>query len=152
MTRNKIFSSLVCISFVLSCFVLASGQDAPFRLNDKQVRGIIQQLKKDTGKFRKSLDSTLDKSRLNGSNREDNINDFLKDYESATERLYDRFKDNKSVAADVETVLDGAVRIDTFMTRQSVGGRAERDWAKVRQDLRQLAEAYNVTWRWWSVG
>ena len=111
----------------------------------------MKQLKKDTEKFRKSLDSSLDRSRLNGTNREDNINEFLEDYEKATERLYDRFKDNKSVGADVETVLDGAAQIDQFMRRHSPTGRAERDWSAVRQDLRRLAEAYNVTWRWWSV-
>jgi hypothetical protein len=137
--------------------VAAKAQDAPYRLNDKQVQRVMKQLKKDTEKFRKSLDSSLDKSRLNGTNREDDINKFMDDYEKATERLYDRFKDNKSVGGDVETVLDGAAQIDQFMTRRSdqfmrrnsQSGRAERDWAAVRQDLRQLAEAYNVTWRWW---
>lgn len=136
--------------------VAAQAQDAPYRLNDKQVQRVMKQLKKDTEKFRKSLDSSLDKSRLNGTNREDDINKFMEDYDKATERLYDRFKDNKSVGGDVETVLDGAARIDQFMTRRSdqftrrnQSGRAERDWAAVRQDLRQLAEAYNVTWRWW---
>ena len=149
--RNKFFTPIASLLILLALCVMANGQGVPYRLTDKQVKKLIEQLKKDTGKFRKSLDSSLDKSRLDGTNREDDINQFLKDYESATERLYDRFKDNKSVSADVEAVLDGAVRIDNFMTRQSLRGRAERDWAKVRQDLRQLAQAYNVTWRWWSV-
>lgn len=149
--RNRFFISIASLLILAAFCVTANGQGAPYRLTDKQVKKLIEQLKKDTGKFRKSLDSSLDKSRLDGTNREDDINAFLKHYESATERLYERFKDNKSVSADVEAVLDGAVRIDNFMTRHSLSGRVERDWAKVRQDLRQLAEAYNVTWRWWSV-
>ena len=84
------------------------------------------------------------------TNREDDINHFLKNYEDATERLYSRFKDNKSVGADVEAVLDGANEIDRFMTRRLANERAERDWDAVRQDLRRLAEAYNVSWRWWT--
>lgn len=151
MTRKKFFSSLVCAVMVAGLSLVASGQDAPYRISDKEVQKVMKQLKKDTEKFRKSLDSSLDRSRLNGTNREDNINEFLEDYEKATERLYDRFKDNKSVGADVETVLDGAAQIDQFMRRHSPTGRAERDWSAVRQDLRRLAEAYNVTWRWWSV-
>ena len=156
--KGKIFfSSIVCALMLASLSVVARSQDAPYRLNDKQVQRVMKQLKKDSERFRKSLDSSLDKSRLNGTNREDDINGFVKDYEKATERLYDRFKDNKSVGADVEAVLDGAAQIDQFMTRRSgefmrrnsQRGRAERDWAAVRQDLRQLAEAYNVTWRWW---
>jgi len=140
----------VLILLVGVSVVVVAQEGGPYRLNDKQVKKVMQQLKKDTGKFRKSFDSSLDKSRLNGTHREDDINKFLKNYEDATERLYSRFKDNKSVGADVEAVLDGAAEIDRFMTRRLASERAERDWAAVRQDLRQLAEAYNVTWRWWS--
>src|SRR4029079_16201964 len=103
--------------------VVARAQDTPHRLNDKEVKKLMAQLKKDTGRFRKSFDSSLDRSRLNGTNREDDINHFLKSYEDATERLYSRFKDNKSVGADVEAVLHGAAEGDRFMTR-SVAARS----------------------------
>src|SRR5215204_6166911 len=149
MIRNKLFFSLICALILASVAVAAIAQDAPYRISDKQVKKTMNQLRKDAARFRKSLDSALDKSRLDGTNREDNINDMLKDYEKATDRLYERYKDNKSVAGDVEAVLDGAARIDQFMTRRSPGGRTERDWAAVRADLRQLADAYNVSWRWW---
>jgi hypothetical protein len=129
--------------------VVARAQDTPYRLSDKDVKKLMAQLKKDTGRFRKSFDSSLDRSRLNGTNREDDINHFLKNYEDSTERLYSRFKDNKSVGADVEAVLDGAAELDRFMTRRLASERAERDWAAVRDDLRRLADAYNVSWRWW---
>jgi len=148
---NKRALTIINVLVVAVVFsVVVRAQDVPYRLSDKQVKKLMAQLKKDTGRFRKSLDSSLDKSRLNGTNREDDINRFLKNYEDATERLYSRFKDNKSVGADVEAVLDGAAEIDRLMTRRIASERAERDWAAVRQDLRQLAEAYNVSWRWWS--
>jgi hypothetical protein len=140
--------NVLILSAVFS--VVVRAQDVPYRVSDKEVKKLMAQLKKDTGRFRKSLDSSLDKSRLDGTNREDDINRFLKNYEDATERLYSRFKDNKSVGADVEAVLDGAAEIDRLMTRRVARERAERDWGAVRQDLRQLAEAYNVSWRWWS--
>jgi len=149
--RNKGILIVINVLMLLaSVAVVARAQDAPYRISDKEVKKLMAQLKKDTGKFRKSFDSSLDRSRLNGTNREDDINRLLKNYEDATERLYSRFKDNKSVGADVEAVLDGAAEIDQFMTRRLASERAERDWAAVRQDLRQLAEAYNVSWRWWS--
>src|SRR5215213_5609329 len=148
---NKRVLTIIHVLILLASFVVvAQAQDAPYRLNDKEVKKLMAQLKKDTGKFRKSFDSSLDRSRLNGSNREDDINRFLKNYEDATERLYSRFKDNKSVGADVEAVLEGAAEIDGFMTRRLARERAERDWAAVRQDLRRLADAYNVSWRWWT--
>src|SRR5919112_786330 len=107
MVNKRVLRIIHVLILVASFAVVAQAQDAPYRLNDKQVKKLMAQLKKDTGKFRKSFDSSLDKSRLNGTNREDDINRLLKNYEDATERLYSRFKDNKSVGADVETVLDG---------------------------------------------
>jgi hypothetical protein len=149
--RNKRMLIVINVLILLTSFsIVARAQDTPYRLNDKEVKKLMAQLKKDTGRFRKSLDSSLDRSRLNGTHREDDINHFLKNYEDATERLYSRFKDNKSVGADVEAVLDGAAEIDRFMTRRLASERAERDWEAVRQDLRRLAEAYNVSWRWWT--
>ena len=150
MHNKGVLTVIQVLILVASFAVVARAQDTPYRLNDKEVKKLMAQLKKDTGRFRKSFDSSLDRSRLNGTNREDDINHFLKNYEDATERLYSRFKDNKSVGADVEAVLDGAAEIDRFMTRRLASEKAERDWAEVRQDLRRLAEAYNVSWRWWS--
>lgn len=150
MTRNRFFNVACALVLLAGFSVAVKAQDAPYRISDKEVKKLMQQLKKDAGKFRKSLDSSLDRSRLNGTHREDDINAFLKNYEDATERLYSRFKDNKSVGADVEAVLDGAAEIDRFMTRRLASEKAERDWGAVRQDLRRLAEAYNVSWRWWS--
>lgn len=150
MLKKRMLTIFNVLILVVGFAVIAQAQDAPYRLNDKEVKRLLAQLKKDTGKFRKSFDSSLDRSRLNGTHREDDINHFLKKYEDATERLYSRFKDNKSVGADVEAVLDGAAEIDQFMTRRLASERAERDWSEVRQDLRRLAEAYNVSWRWWS--
>jgi hypothetical protein len=150
MVNKRVLTIIHVLILVASFAVVVRAQDAPYRMSDKEVKKLMAQLKKDTGKFRKSFDSSLDRSRLNGSNREDDINRFLKNYEDATERLYSRFKDNKSVGADVEAVLDGAAEIDRFMTRRLASEKAERDWSAVRQDLRRLAEAYNVSWRWWT--
>ena len=150
MLNKRVLTIIHVLMLVASFAVVTRAQDAPYRLNDKQVKKLMAQLKKDTGRFRKSLDSSLDRSRLNGTNREDDINRFIKNYEDATERLYSRFKDNKSVGADVEAVLDGAAELDRFMSRRLASEHAESDWAAVRQDLRQLAEAYNVSWRWWT--
>ena len=149
MLKKRVLTIFNVLILVAGFAVIAQAQDAPHRLNDKEVKRLLAQLKKDTGKFRKSFDSSLDGSRLNGTHREDDINRFLKNYEDATERLYSRFKDNKSVGGDVEAVLDGAAEIDQFMTRRLASERAERDWSEVRQELRRLAEAYNVSWRWW---
>ena len=120
----------------------------PYRLNDKDVGQILHRIEDQSHRFKSSLDSALDKSRLNGTRREDDINEFIKQFDNEVKRLHDRFSDHKSVAADVQLVLDSAARIDDFMARRQVGGRAEDDWSRLRANLDELSQAYGVDWRW----
>ena len=77
--RNKRILIVINVPMLLASFsIVASAQDAPYRLSDKEVKKLMAQLKKDAGRFRKSLDSSLDKSRLDGTSREDDINAILK--------------------------------------------------------------------------
>jgi len=149
----KIKSSLLSLLFAIACLAIAAPARAqvvgqPYRLGDKEVEKILHRIENQSNNFRHSLDSALDRSRLNGTNREDDINSFIKNFEEQTKRLHDRFDDHKSVAADVEAVLNSAVSIDQFVYRQRLTGRAENDWSTLRASLDELAQAYNVSWRW----
>ncbi|HWP47932.1 MAG TPA: hypothetical protein VNM22_12280 [Candidatus Limnocylindrales bacterium] len=144
------------IGWIVFCFIFvwvgmetfAKGQNAPYRLSDKDVKRLLDRLEKDSDKFRKSVDKTLDKSRLDSTNREDDINRFVKDFEDEIDRLKDRFGDHKMVSADVEAVLRRAVLMDRFMQRHLVSTEMQGDWAAVKADLDELARAYNVSWEW----
>jgi hypothetical protein len=139
-------AALICVATASQIHAQVVGQ--PYRLSDKEVERILTRIENQTKTFRKSLDSSLDRSRLNGTHREDDINGFIKAFEEQTKHLRDRFKDHKSVAADVQSVLDRAADIDGFMARQRLSGRAEEDWSALRSNLDELAQAYNVSWRW----
>jgi archaellum component FlaC len=149
----SIKNSLLALIFAFTCLALAAPARAqvvgqPYRLGDKEVEKILHRIENQTKNFRKSLDAALDRSRLNGTNREDDINAFIKNFEEQTKRLHDRFDDHKSVAADVEAVLNGAASIDQFIYRQRLNDRARNDWSTLRGSLDDLAQAYNVVWRW----
>ena len=122
--------------------------DIPYRLSDKEVEEIIHRVEKQSDKFRSSLDSALDKSRFDGTRREDDINALVKEFYSETKRLHDHFDNHKSAGADVESVLDRAARIDDFMRRYRLNRRAQDDWSTLRTNLDELARVYNVSWRW----
>jgi hypothetical protein len=128
--------------------VVASDADLPYRLRDKDVEQLIHRVEQQADKFRGRLDSALDKSRFDGSKREDEINRYVKQFYKATEHLHDRFKDHKSVAADVQAVLDEAGHIDQFMRRYPLTSEAQREWSALRANLDDLARAYNVDWGW----
>jgi hypothetical protein len=149
----RIKIKLIAIVFVLTCLGAAAPAEAqvvgqPYRLSDKEVQRILRRIENQANNLRRSLDDALDRSRLNGTNREDDINAFIKNFDEQTKRLHDRFDDNKSVAADVEAVLNRAADIDQFMRRQRLSERAQNDWSALRASLDELATAYNVAWRW----
>lgn len=112
------------------------------------VREIIRQLETDTDQFKSSLDSALDRSSLNGSRAEDEINGYVKQFEEATDRLRNRSEDREYAPNAAREVLARGRSINAFMRTHHLGGRAESDWAKVRNDLNRLSNAYYLNWRW----
>jgi len=143
---------VVSLLFLCSAFLVTSAAaqeiGQPYRVNDKEVERIIRRIEQQSDRFRSSLDSALDKSRFNGSRREDDINSFIKSYYEQTKRLRDHFNHHNSATADVQAVLDSAARIDDFMQRNRLAAKAEDDWATLKHNLEELASVYNVTWHW----
>ncbi|HEY6244231.1 MAG TPA: hypothetical protein VIX17_09805 [Pyrinomonadaceae bacterium] len=138
----------VCSALLLTTTTNAQVVGQPYRINDKEVEKIIRRIEQQSDRFRSSLDSALDKSRFNGTRREDDINSFIKDFYEQTKRLRHQFDSHKSAAPDVQSVLDRAARIDEFMTRNRLSGKAQDDWSTLKTYLDELASAYNVSWRW----
>jgi hypothetical protein len=126
----------------------AQAQRRAYRMSDRQVGELIRRVETDTDTFRRSLDLALDRSRVDGTNTEDNINAYVRDFETATDQLRSRFDSRQSVAADVENVLRQASNINSFILNTRLNARVERDWALVRTDLNALANAYSVAWNW----
>ena len=112
------------------------------------VREIIRELESDTDRFKGSLDTALDHSRLNGSRAEDEINGYVKRFEESTDRLRDRAEDREHAPNLAREVLNRGRSINAFMRSHRLGGRAESDWAQVRTDLNRLSNSYYINWRW----
>src|SRR6266498_5950414 len=145
--------NLIKLSFVSALVLLigllgsAAAQSA-YRLSEKEMKELLSRIDKQAETFRGSLKSALNHSQLDHTKSEDRINDFVKDFEHATERLKDHYNDKSSASSDAEHVLREAARIDDFMERHHLSPRAESDWAALRQNLDALAEAYGVSWSW----
>lgn len=124
------------------------GQRRINRNANRQISQIIRRLEQNTDRFRNSLDASLDRGRIDGTRAEDNINNFVRDFESATDQLRQRFDSRQAVAADVENVLQRAAVIDNFMGRRRAVAGAQDEWVSVKTDLNTLASLYRVSWRW----
>ena len=149
MFRRLFMSSCLCLlSAAFAATVMAQVFGQPYRLSDKDVEKIIHRIEQQSDRFRSSLDTALDKSRFNGSSREDDINAFVKDFYKQTKSLHDRFDHHKSTTPDVQSVFERAARIDGFMRRYPLSSRAQDDWSTLKTNLEELAEAYDMSWRW----
>lgn len=121
-------------------------QSRTYRGTYQSVRNLINRIDSRATTFRNTLDTALDQSRLDGTNAEDNINLFVRDFDAAVDRLRERFESRQSTAADAQEVLNQAALIDRFVNRRRLEARVQQDWTAVRLQLNQLATAYGVTW------
>jgi hypothetical protein len=111
----------------------------------RTLRDSIRRVKDRSDDFRDHLDSALDHSRVDGTRREDGINDIARDFERAAARLNDRFDNGRDLnrsTNEARRLLEIGSRIDQFMSRGRLNGRVQSDWAQIRQDLRVIASAY----------
>lgn len=120
----------------------------PNRMGQTRTRNLIDRLESRTDQFSKDMPSALNRSSLNGTARETEINRMVTDFAYATDRLQKHFNDRTSTPTDVEAVLQRAARINDVMLHNSFNYKAEHEWQMVQRDLDQLASAYNVAWNW----
>ena len=93
---------------------------------------------------KRSLNTALDRSRLDDSDTEDMVMNYVTDFENATDALKQKFDAKNSVNGDVEDVLNRASYINQFMTRNKLNTTAQRDWRYLKTDLTTLANYYSV--------
>lgn len=138
------------VSFNLNGRVLPPSVIAiqrPYRVSDSQVQTLLNRIETKSNTFRTSLDHALDRSRFNNTNREDNINEFIKEFENSTDHLKNKFNGRTSVDMDVSNVLVRAARIDDFMKRNLKREyTAQRNWRNLRTDLNQLSNYYSLAY------
>ena len=141
---------MIAIAFALS--VLLSGvttmaQTRSYRGTYQSVRNLIFRIENRSDIFRSSLESSFDQTGLSGTNAQDNIRMFVGDFDSAVDRLKERFTSRQSTASDAQEVLNRAALIDRFMNRRrGVDATVQQNWLNVRQQLNQLADVYGLTW------
>lgn len=120
----------------------------PYRVSDTQVKTLLTAIERKTDNFRRNMNTALDRSTLNNTNREDEIFGYITEFENSTDALKRKFDANQSVSADVQAVLSRASSINYFMNNNNFINVAERNWVNVRSDLDVLAGYYNVAFDW----
>ena len=114
--------------------------------NNRNLQATINNLKNRSKQFERQLDRELDRSRYDDRNREDRLNQLAEDFRNATENLddaYDNDRDYNNSYDEARRVLDLGSQLDRRLSRARLSNNLDRDWDRIRQDLRILADAYN---------
>lgn len=135
------------ISFGLIPSVPAQNRRA-YRYNENYMRQLLNRIETRSDRFSNLLPNALDRSNVNGTQREDDVNKLVTEFEYATDQLKERFTSGQSTAADAEMVLQQGALINRFMNNHRLDNRTERAWVMVRSELNKLASAYYVARNW----
>jgi hypothetical protein len=156
MNRIKILVAVFAFSLlVLSLPVVASAQWRDNRRNDddyygngsynRNLQSTVRNLKNRSQQFERRVDRELDRSRYDGRNQEDRINDLADDFANAAERLddeYDNSRDYNSSRDEAQRVLQLGSQLDRIISRARFSNNIQSEWNRIRQDLQVLANAY----------
>jgi len=136
---------------LLTAASLANGQNRREvrgrKMTKAQVKLIVDRVETRVDHFVKDFDASLDRSKLDGSGREDGLNARARDLEHATDAMRADF-DRRSVWFDsreeVRRSINIASDIDRTMRQYSFGTVTEANWNAVRYDLNSLADVYSL--------
>jgi hypothetical protein len=113
------------------------------KVGKSDLKNLFDHIDEMTGAYKKSVDSALDASPLNGTKTEDEINGYIKDFKKSTDTLEDHHND-ASAPDNAKDVLLKAKRIDDFHKKHALTPDVQNAWATVRVDLERLAIYYQV--------
>ena len=143
------FALALAVAFVvIPAIGHAQRREARGRLHTKaDVDRIIKRVEDRSDKFEKEFDKALDRSRLNNTRREDQLNDYAEDLEKATDELRREF-DRRDAWADnkpeVRKCLEIATKLNVAMRSRRLGPKVESTWSALRYELNTLADVYNL--------
>lgn len=140
---------IAVIAFVMAIMSIATNaQIGGTRVQNRQVRDLLVRIETRTDSFKREIDLSMNRTPINGTSREDRITDFITDFETSTAALRSSFDANQNISNELNDVLNRALFINRFMSRNRLSVRATSEWNYLRTDLNSLARIYSVTWDW----
>ena len=147
--RFCIALAAVCPVLILSAPAAAQRRRLPRQrgYTKAQVNQIIKRVEERSDRFVRLFDRSLDRSPLDGTNREDRLNESARNLETALDELrreFDRKDNYVETRPEVRRCLNIATNINVAMRSRRLGGETERQWALLRAELNTLADVYNL--------
>jgi uncharacterized membrane protein YccC len=111
-----------------------------------QISAVVRDCDQRATEFRSALARALDRSRLDGTRREDRLNEDAKRLDVAISRLresWNRDRDPERSRRHMREAIDAAREINWAMETHQVRGKVQHEWDVLRSELNRLAEAFD---------
>jgi outer membrane usher protein FimD/PapC len=156
MKINRLLLAWGVVALAGQALLQAQYQAIPGRPDRVQtVSSLIIEMDRLSTDFRRSLDRALDRSRMDGTFREDYLNREARKLEIELAQLrnsWNRFRNERRSRRNVSQALQAAGNLDRSLSRHVLRGRVQREWYDLSAGLDRLADAFNlrrVRWERW---
>ena len=156
--RNTLKFSILAVAVVLlSLPAAASAQGGRYpqdrypddrgygRYDDRGLRDSVHRLDRLAKDFEHDIDRALDHSRVNGSRREDRINDQAHQFRSAVGDLKSRIGNGRDLSRssnEARRVLQEGQQLDRIARPGWFDSRLSSEWSQIQQELRYISNVY----------
>lgn len=117
------------------------------RYDERYLRDSIHRLDRLAKDFERDLDRALDRSRVDGTRREDRINAQGHDFRRAVSDLKSRFGNGRDLSRsrnEAERVLQEAQQFNRLGRSGATDNRVASEWSQIQQELRIISDAYGI--------
>jgi hypothetical protein len=118
------------------------------RYDERYLRDSVHRLDRLAKNFESDMDRALDRSRVDGTRREDQINDLVHEFRDAAGDLKSRVGNgrdlNRSVG-EAQRVLTLADQVDRVGARR-LDSRTGSEWSQIQNELRIISEVYGLNY------
>jgi hypothetical protein len=116
------------------------------RYDERALRDSVHRLDRAAKDFERNMDRALDRSRANGSQREDRINDEVHQFRDAVGDLKSRVGNGRDLnrsADEARRVLQEGQQLDRAVSRTRwFDNRLASDWSQIQRELRFIGDVY----------
>jgi len=157
MNRHKnIFSLAAIVGMIFAMTIVASAQRRNQRNDDYygrtniNINYAVKNLRNNARRFEDVLDRELDRSRYDGTRREDNLNRLAERFKNAAEDLDDEYegrRSQRSSSDEARRVINYGSQLDTALSRSRLAYNnygLQSLWSAIERDLVTVAQAYNL--------
>ena len=117
------------------------------RYDERYLKDSIHRLDRVAKDFERDLDRALDRSRVDGTRREDQINAQGHDFRRAVSSLKSSFGNGRDLNRsrdEAQRVLQEARQFDRLGRSRVVDNRVASEWSQIQQELRIISDAYGL--------